>query len=162
MPKKVAKEQLEKDAYTEILIHLLADVVEIREKIVVNAECRLKLYKEHYRAGILTKSATNLAHYLALRPFDLRHLQTRLSQAGLSSLGRAEASVMSTLDSVIYLLGSINPVRILCPARSIIILHARPVSTSARRILQIIACQITKVIGTIETRCLSSVYRCAW
>lgn len=104
MPKKVAKEQLEKDAYTEILIHLLADVVEIREKIVVNAECRLKLYKEHYRAGILTKSATNLAHYLALRPFDLRHLQTRLSQAGLSSLGRAEASVMSTLDSVIYLL----------------------------------------------------------
>ena len=104
MPKKVAKEQLEKDAYTEILIHLLADVVEIREKIVVNAECRLKLYKEHYRAGILTKSATNLAHYLALRQFDLRHLQTRLSQAGLSSLGRAEASVMSTLDSVIYLL----------------------------------------------------------
>ena len=63
MPKKVAKEQLEKDAYTEILIHLLADVVEIREKIVVNTECRLKLYKEHYRAGILTKSATNLAHY---------------------------------------------------------------------------------------------------
>ncbi len=104
MQKDHLKKQLEKDAYTEILTHLLADVVDIREKVAVNAECRLELYKEHYRSGVLTKSATNLAHYLALRQFDLRHLQTRLSQAGLSSLGRAEASVMSTLDSVIYLL----------------------------------------------------------
>ncbi|MCF7969710.1 MAG: pyruvate kinase [Methylococcaceae bacterium] len=104
MPKEVSKKRFEKDAYTEILTHLLADVIDVREKVAVNAESRLELYKEHYRSGVFTKSATNLAQYLALRQFDLRHLQTRLSQAGLSSLGRAEASVMSTLDSVIYLL----------------------------------------------------------
>ena len=39
-----------------------------------------------------------------MRQFDLRQLQDRLAQAGLSSLGRAEASVLSTLDSLIDLL----------------------------------------------------------
>ena len=39
-----------------------------------------------------------------MRQFDLRHLQDRLAQAGLSSLGRAEASVLSTLDSLIDVL----------------------------------------------------------
>jgi pyruvate kinase len=39
-----------------------------------------------------------------MRQFDLRHLQDRLAQAGLTSLGRAEASVASTLDSLIEVL----------------------------------------------------------
>jgi len=39
-----------------------------------------------------------------MRQFDLRHLQDRLAQAGLSSLGRTEASVLSTLDSLIDVL----------------------------------------------------------
>lgn len=39
-----------------------------------------------------------------MRQNDLRSLQDRLAQAGLSSLGRAEASVISTLDAVIDLL----------------------------------------------------------
>ena len=104
MPNSHSKSQVDKDPYTEILNHLLADIINIREKVVRKAEQRLQIYKDHYRSGVFTKSATNLAHYLALRQFDLRHLQSRLSQAGLSSLGRAEASVISTLDSVIYLL----------------------------------------------------------
>ncbi|WP_404355707.1 hypothetical protein [Methylotuvimicrobium sp. KM1] len=44
-----------------------------------------------------------MAHYLALLQFDLRHLQQRLAQAGLSSLGRAESSIMSTLDTAKFL-----------------------------------------------------------
>lgn len=92
------------DPYQKILSQLLKDISELRDKVCANAEKRLQNYTQHYRSGILTKSASNLAHYLALRQFDLRHLQERLAQAGLSSLGRAESSVLSTLDAVIDLL----------------------------------------------------------
>jgi len=49
-------------------------------------------------------SAINLAHYLALRHFDLRPLQQRLSRIGVSSLGRAETHVMANLDKVLGIL----------------------------------------------------------
>ncbi len=49
-------------------------------------------------------SAVNLAHYLALRRFDLRPLQQRLSRIGVSSLGRAETHVMANLDKVLGIL----------------------------------------------------------
>ncbi|HVN64438.1 MAG TPA: hypothetical protein VMT58_07355, partial [Candidatus Binataceae bacterium] len=47
------------------------------------------------------KSATNLLHYLALRHHDIRTLQEELAFLGLSSLGRSESHVMSTLDAVL-------------------------------------------------------------
>ncbi len=47
------------------------------------------------------KSARDLAHYVALRHRDIRPLQEELAQLGLSSLGRAEAHVMATLDAVL-------------------------------------------------------------
>ena len=43
-------------------------------------------------------SAVNLAHYLALRKVDLRRIQERLSQLGVSSLGRSETHVLANLD----------------------------------------------------------------
>jgi len=46
-------------------------------------------------------SARNLLHYLALRRRDLRPLQLRLAQLGLSSLGRAESHVLATVDAVL-------------------------------------------------------------
>lgn len=49
-------------------------------------------------------SACNLLHYLALRRRDLRPLQLRLAALGLSSLGRAESHVMSTVDAVLGVL----------------------------------------------------------
>lgn len=45
-------------------------------------------------------SAINLVHYWALRQVDLRDLQLRLTQFGLSSLGRSEAHVQATLRAV--------------------------------------------------------------
>jgi pyruvate kinase len=45
-------------------------------------------------------SARNLLHYLALRQRDVRELQLALSQSGLSSLGRSEGAVLSTLEEV--------------------------------------------------------------
>lgn len=54
------------------------------------------------------ESAVNLLHYLALRRHDLRPLQCRLSELGLSSLGRAEAHVLASLEKVLYLLHNLN------------------------------------------------------
>ena len=45
-------------------------------------------------------SARNLVHYVALRQQDLRELQSRLSQRGLSSLGRSESCVMESVLQV--------------------------------------------------------------
>jgi pyruvate kinase len=43
------------------------------------------------------ESAKNLVHYVALRQHDLRDLQMRLSQQGLSSLSHSESCVMGSL-----------------------------------------------------------------
>lgn len=49
-------------------------------------------------------SSHNLVHYLALRRRDLRPLQLRLARLGLSSLGRAEAHVLASVDAVLDVL----------------------------------------------------------
>jgi len=49
-------------------------------------------------------SAQNLLHYLALRRRDHRPLQLRLAAMGLSSLGRAESHVLSSVDAVLAVL----------------------------------------------------------
>jgi pyruvate kinase len=56
------------------------------------------LHKEHVR------SACNLVHYLALRRQDLRTLQADLTGLGLSSLGRTESHVLSSIQTVIHVL----------------------------------------------------------
>lgn len=96
--------QASDDAHLETLKSLLSEVESVRDTVTTAAEKRLAGYMPYYRQGVFTRSAVNLAHYLALRQLDLRHLQVRLAQLGLSSLGRAEASVLSTLDAVIDLL----------------------------------------------------------
>src|ERR1022692_3652769 len=45
--------------------------------------------------------AQNLLHYIALRQYDIRPLQAVLASIGLSSLGRSESHVMSTINSVL-------------------------------------------------------------
>lgn len=47
------------------------------------------------------QSARNLLHYLALRSRDLRTLQMRLSNLGLSSLGRSEAHALASVEAVL-------------------------------------------------------------
>lgn len=56
------------------------------------------------RPTALKPSAANLAHYVALRRFDLRSLQHRLAEMGLSSLGRSEPHVLANLDKVLDVL----------------------------------------------------------
>lgn len=77
----------------------------IRELIVVRA-AMLDL-EERGRGQVerlhpsYRKSARNLLHYLALRQHDVRTLQPRLAALGLSSLGRAEASVLASVEAVL-------------------------------------------------------------
>jgi len=49
-------------------------------------------------------STLNLIHYLGLRRRDMRSLQERLAAVGLSSLGRMESHVFTTLNAIIDLL----------------------------------------------------------
>ena len=49
-------------------------------------------------------SATNLIHYLALRGHDLRKLQKRLAEIGVSSLGRSEGHILDDVDRVLEIL----------------------------------------------------------
>ena len=49
-------------------------------------------------------SAINMIHYLGLRQRDIRPLQRKLATVGLSSLGRTESHVLSSLQAMIVLL----------------------------------------------------------
>ena len=81
---------------------ILGELLTIRADMVASlAMSQPDLEKVHpnYR-----DSARNLLQYLALRRHDLRPLQLRLAAMGLSSLGRAEAHVLATVDAVLKVL----------------------------------------------------------
>jgi len=81
---------------------VLAELSAIRADMVAEAASHKALFDAvhpNYR-----ESAGNLLHYLALRRHDLRPLQLRLAALGLSSLGRAESHVLSTVDAVLEVL----------------------------------------------------------
>jgi pyruvate kinase len=64
-------------------------------------------WKPKIKRSVVIYSACNLAFYLALRCYDLRHLQKALLPLGLSSLGRSEARAIANLDAVMASLGRI-------------------------------------------------------
>ncbi|HLK61514.1 MAG TPA: pyruvate kinase, partial [Chthonomonadaceae bacterium] len=81
---------------------LLHEVSTLRTRILVEeAEAVTRWLRLHptYQA-----SARNLLHYISLRQYDIRPLQERLAALGLSSLGRSEAHVLSTLNAILCLL----------------------------------------------------------
>lgn len=75
--------------------------MELRNAVQEDGSKLYKEWKENIKRESFKPSAKNLAKYLALRKHDLRALQWRLIPLGLSSLGRLEARVMPTLDSVV-------------------------------------------------------------
>ncbi|GIK25081.1 MAG: pyruvate kinase [Betaproteobacteria bacterium] len=81
---------------------LLAEIAGLRAALVDLADESIgaaEAIHPHFR-----DSARNLAHYLALRRRDLRPLQARLAELGLSSLGRSEAHVLASVDAVLGVL----------------------------------------------------------
>lgn len=85
------------DDKREPLITLAAGLDSLREQLVSATDGDTRLQEVHPSNR---PSAENLADYLALRQHDIRHLQRELAQLGLSSLGRAEAHVLATVDAV--------------------------------------------------------------
>jgi pyruvate kinase len=98
------KTNTDDDIRLETYKDLLADVQKLRDEVVRDAAQRLTPFRAYYPRGHFSHSARNLAHYLALRQRDMRPLQDRLVQAGLSSLGHGESHVLTNLDRVIELL----------------------------------------------------------
>ena len=84
------------------LDRLIAKLLDIRRQLVSHEHDLRNLTAEIDPA--YRKSASNLAHYLALRSHDIRALQEELAELGLSSPGRTEAHVMSTVDAVLFAL----------------------------------------------------------
>jgi pyruvate kinase len=81
---------------------VLCELAAIRADMVAEpaaSNTRLGTIHLNYRA-----SAQNLLHYLVLRRRDLRPLQLRLAAMGLSSLGRTESHVLTTVDTVLDVL----------------------------------------------------------
>lgn len=92
------------DNFSESLVQLLTELRELREYVAEASVRILRPFKPWYPDGRYTRTAFNLAQYLALRRRDLRPLQYRLARSGLSSLGRGEAHTMATLDRVIEII----------------------------------------------------------
>ncbi len=80
---------------------LLADLSRLRAEVADDGAATLALWARSLRRPAFTPAAANLAYYLALRRRDVRTLQDRLSQLGLSSLGQSEARVLPALDAIL-------------------------------------------------------------
>jgi pyruvate kinase len=78
----------------------LAEIETLRERIARDSQVLLAQWGAWQIQPTYQPSAENLAAYLALRRHDLRPLQHKLMELGLSSLGRLESRVMETLAAV--------------------------------------------------------------
>jgi pyruvate kinase len=90
---KVKESQLEK--LIQSLSLLVSEMLELEASGLVGAT---EVHPDHQA------SARNLMDYLALRRHDIRHLQSKLAALGLSSLGRTEPHVLSSLHAVLNIL----------------------------------------------------------
>jgi len=94
---------------TSSIDRLSHDLSEIRESLVAEENRFEPTLLERSDQAI---SQANLLHYMALRQHDLRPLQRELESLGLSSLGRAEAHALASVDAVLNALrrlGSRHP-----------------------------------------------------
>lgn len=84
----------------EVLEGVLFELTSLHEELIAvsdHSSSRLDEVHNNNRG-----SACNLLQYLALRRHDLRPLQERLAELGLSSLGRAESHVLATIEAVLF------------------------------------------------------------
>ncbi|WP_292835283.1 pyruvate kinase [Microbacterium sp.] len=79
---------------------MLLEDVRLLRRDILEAEVRQAAHISAVRPRH-RHSATNLVHYAEMRAHDLRDLQRRLSEQGLSSLGRTESQVLASVDALI-------------------------------------------------------------
>ena len=86
-------------APAELGVGHLHERMELLRGYVLDAESR-RSADVQAAAPHNAQSARNLLHYLALRGHDLRALQSSLAELGLSSLGRCEGHVLSSIEQL--------------------------------------------------------------
>jgi pyruvate kinase len=84
------------------LEHLVRALTAVRADLLETEQ--VNAHRLEGLAANYVTSARNLLHYLALRRHDIRDLQEHLASLGLSSLGRAEACVLATIEAVLRIL----------------------------------------------------------
>ncbi|MGZ3744841.1 MAG: pyruvate kinase [Pseudobdellovibrionaceae bacterium] len=81
------------------LLEIARELMFLKDKISSyrrkNAKLTANIHPQFEKSGI------NLLQYLALRQANLKNLQLRLAQFGLSSLGRCESYVMCNIDQIL-------------------------------------------------------------
>jgi pyruvate kinase len=86
----------------EQILEIIRELTHVRDTIITKEEASRafldQVCEQHY------DSARNLIRYLALRTFNLRHLQAELSKRGLSSIGTSERYTLANIDNVLHLL----------------------------------------------------------
>lgn len=85
----------------EILERMYQKLLEIRRTVRDEGQHLYESWDPSSMREDFKPSAQNLAYYIILRQFDLRELQIKMADFGLSSLGRLEGHVMATLNNVI-------------------------------------------------------------
>jgi pyruvate kinase len=80
---------------------ILAELMSLHAQISAEGDAMMENWRTSISREEFLPSAQNLVNYLAFRRADIRPLQERLSQLGLSSLGRSEAHVMASLEAVL-------------------------------------------------------------
>ncbi|MDP2830327.1 MAG: pyruvate kinase [Sulfuricellaceae bacterium] len=90
------------------MAQLLREVQSLRVAIKKTQKQCMAQWRPHIRQRSFLASASNLAAYLGLRRHDLRQMQCRLANLGLSSLGRSEAHVLASLDAITHILKVIS------------------------------------------------------
>jgi len=97
----------------QTLPELQRELTHLRAKVAAGQQTLLTQWQPVLAGSGYARDAANLAAYIAFRREDLRNLQERLSELGLSSLGRCEGHVTATLDAVALALDAMTGV---CPA----------------------------------------------
>jgi len=87
---------------------LLNDIELLRGEVGGGGRSLYRTWRKRIDRPAFAASALNFAHYLVMRRVDLRQLQRRLMVLGLSSLGRSEGHVLTTLDTIAWALARLS------------------------------------------------------
>jgi pyruvate kinase len=93
------------ELHRDSLAALSLELFRIREAMLLEERRHERALAASPREAV---SQANLLHYMALRRHDIRPLQRALEQLGLSSLGRAEAHALASIDAVLRALSQMG------------------------------------------------------
>lgn len=90
------------------LADLYRTILGLRTDVVSAGAATMGLWKDALQNERFRPAAENFAQYLALRTHDLSELQPSLSAYGLSSLGRSDEHILTSLDALLVTLGRLS------------------------------------------------------